>query len=171
MVCKYQKTPPFWYLLYQKSGSSNSKTLQKPIFCSIIRTIFTWCPFASAPRRYASFTRCSWRVYRLFMVCSHCSQRAVFDFPTIPAKVWTASSVTLCSSAYRSIRFQFDKLEVIYFSSSLRPSSLHITCYPWYLILSTSVSFFRLLLKTQESTICRIPTRRIITRIGIRGTW
>ena len=51
-----------------------------------------------------------------------------------------------------------------------RPSSLHITCYPSYLILSTSVSFFRLLLKTQESTICRIPTRRIITRIGIRGT-
>ena len=57
MVCKYQKTPPFWYLLYKKSGSSNSKTLQKPIFCSIIRTIFTWCPFASAP-----FLNCSHKI-------------------------------------------------------------------------------------------------------------
>ena len=64
----------------------------------------------------------------------------------------------------------FYKLEVIYFSSSLRPSSLHITCYPSYLILSTSVSFFRLLLKTQESTICNRPTKKIILKIGTIGT-
>ena len=53
----------------------------------------------------------------------------------------------------------------------VKPSSLHITCYPSYLILSTSVSFFRLLLKTQESTICNRPTKRIIIRIGTIGTW
>jgi hypothetical protein len=51
-----------------------------------------------------------------------------------------------------------------------RPGSLHITCYPSYLILSTSVSFFRLLLKTQESTICNRPTKKIIIKIGTIGT-
>ena len=71
---------------------------------------------------------------------------------------------------HKALPFPY-KLKVIYFSSSLRPSSLHITCYPWYLILSTSVSFFRLLLKTQESTICNRPTKKIIIKIGTIGTW
>ena len=51
------------------------------------------------------------------------------------------------------------------------PSDSLVTCYPWYLILSTSVSFFRLLLKTQESTICNRPTKKIIIKIGTIGTW
>ena len=34
-----------------------SQALQKPIFCSMIRTIFTWCPFASAP-----FLNCSHKI-------------------------------------------------------------------------------------------------------------
>ena len=54
--------------------------------------------------------------------------------------------------------------------NELGDSSLHITCYPSYLILSTSVSFFRLLLKTQESTICNRPTKKIIIKIGTIGT-
>ena len=48
---------------------------------------------------------------------------------------------------------------------------LYVCCYPWYLILSTSVSFFRLLLKTQESTNCNRPTKKIIIKIGTIGTW
>ena len=51
------------------------------------------------------------------------------------------------------------------------PSDSLVTCYPWYLILSTSVSFFRLLLKTHESTICNRPTKKIIIKIGTIGTW
>ena len=51
------------------------------------------------------------------------------------------------------------------------PSDSLVTCYPWYLILSTSVSFFRLLLKTQESTICNRPTKKTIIKIGTIGTW
>ena len=51
------------------------------------------------------------------------------------------------------------------------PNDRLVTCYPWYLILSTSVSFFRLLLKTQESTICNRPTKKIIIKIGTIGTW
>ena len=34
-----------------------SQALQKPIFCSMIRTIFTWCPFASVP-----FFNCSHKI-------------------------------------------------------------------------------------------------------------
>ena len=41
-----------------------SQALQKPILCSMIRTIFTWCPFASAP----------------FFDCSH--KICEFDFMT-----------------------------------------------------------------------------------------
>ena len=85
------------------------------------------------------------------------------------------SGGTFCphSRYVAKIQFKFTihtNLEVIYFSSSLRPSSLHITYYPSYLILSTSVSFFRLLLKTQESTICNRPTKKIIIKIGTIGT-
>ena len=108
-----------------------------------------------------------------FCLIFRCSKVQPFRHAFRPPN--SESGGTFCphSRYVAKIQFKFTihtNLEVIYFSSSLRPSSLHITYYPSYLILSTSVSFFRLLLKTQESTICNRPTKKIIIKIGTIGT-
>ena len=80
--------------------------------------------------------------------------------------------------AYSVIEPSVDVIYVVLHTCNsvvVKPSScIHLdflkACYPSYLILSTSVSFFRLLLKTQESTICNRPTKKIIIKIGTIGT-